>query len=211
VAPALRATALALALLGAAVLTWVGITLTWGEPFTALETQAAQAALRRELTAEFAHAARPSAAQPQIETMRRARDFRAHLRPGQAFGLIIVPRLALRMVIVEGTNEGDLARGPGHYQITNVPGEGGTIAIAGHRTTYLEPFRHIDSLRPGDTIRIVMPYGSFQYLVYSHAIVNPRDWAILRSQSFEKLVLTSCNPIYSASQRYVVYAKLETA
>jgi sortase A len=54
-----------------------------------------------------------------------------------------------------------------------------------------------------------MPYGSFRYLVYGHAVVDPRDWAILRRRSFEKLVLTSCNPIFSAAQRYVVYAKLK--
>ena len=88
---------------------------------------------------------------------RQAAAFRAGLRPGDAFGRIVIPRLGLRMVIVEGTRESDLARGPGHYRITSLPGRGGTVAIAGRRTTYLQPFRHVDELRRGDEIRTVMP------------------------------------------------------
>jgi sortase A len=119
------------------------------------------------------------------------------------------------MVVIEGTSEGDLKKGPGHYNArsgrrTSVPGLGGVIAIAGHRTTYLHPFRHIDDLRPGDGITLVMPYGTFRYRVYYHRIVDSREWRILRPRRFEKLVLTACHPLYSASHRLVVYARLKT-
>ncbi len=41
---------------------------------------------------------------------------------------------------VQGTNVGDLRKGPGHYLNTPFPGEPGNAAIAGHRTTFGAPF-----------------------------------------------------------------------
>jgi sortase A len=118
------------------------------------------------------------------------------------------------MVVVQGTSTGDLERGPGHYDAasgvdTSLPGLGAVIAIAGHRTTFLHPFRHIDDLRPGDNIYLEMPYGTFRYSVYFQRVVVPTDWSILRSRPYEKLVLTACHPLYSASHRLAVFARLE--
>jgi len=186
-----RSIAAILAVAGVAVLGWVALTLTWGEPLTAFQTARAQAALNRELNAR--------------------KPTRTRKRPpeGHALGRIIVPRLKLRMVFVEGTSRSDLAKGPGHYRITRLPGYGGTVAIAGHRTTHLRPFRHLDDLRPGNKIYLQMPYGTFRYVVYHHRIVGSRDWSILRPRRFEKLVLSACHPLYSASHRYVVFARLD--
>ena len=117
----------------------------------------------------------------------------------------------LRTVFVEGTRKSDLARGPGHYRITALPGLGGVVAVAGHRTTYRQPFRHIDRLQPGDSIVLELPYGTFRYVVYAQRIVDDRDWSILRQRPFEKLVLSACHPLHSASQRIVVFARLRTA
>jgi sortase (surface protein transpeptidase) len=41
--------------------------------------------------------------------------------------------------------------------------------------------------------------------------VDDRNWSILRPRTFEKLVLTACHPLYSADQRYVVFARLQAA
>lgn len=190
-----RRAAAVLAVAGVAVLAWVALTLAWGEPFTAVTAARAQAALREDL------ARRDEAPAPN------ARAFRRGLREGEAIGRIVVPRLGLRTVFVEGTSRRDLARGPGHYGITALPGAGGTVAIAGHRTTYLQPFRHLDRLRPGDRIVLELPYGTFRYVVYGRRIVDDQDWSILRRRSFEKLVLTACHPLHSASQRIVVFAR----
>ena len=82
------------------------------------------------------------------------------------------------------------------------------MAIAGHRTTYLAPFRHIDSLDPGDKITLKMPYGTFVYSVQKSEIVDPSDIGIIHDTGYERLVLSACNPLYSASQRYIIYARL---
>jgi sortase A len=53
-----------------------------------------------------------------------------------------------------------------------------------------------------------MPYGTFRYTVFTHRIVAADDWTILRRRGFEQLVLTACHPLYSASHRWVVFARL---
>jgi sortase A len=175
------------------------VTLVWGEPVTALKASRAQAELRTELAQQTGRQARSAIA------------YRRGLRPGDALGSIVVPRLGLTSVLVEGTSSSDLAKGPGHYRLTTLPGLGGTVAIAGHRTTYGQPFRHIDDLRAGDEIVVRMPYGTFRYAVSGHRVVEDTDWSILRRRPYEQLVLSACHPLHSASHRYVVFARLESA
>ena len=129
--------------------------------------------------------------------------------PGDALGRIEAPGMdGLNMVFVQGTDETSLELGPGHYPETAMPGQGKTVAIAGHRTTYLAPFRHIDDLKPGDKITLKMPYGTFVYSVQKSEIVDPTDVGVVHGTGYERLVLSACNPVYSAAQRYIIYAKL---
>ena len=82
------------------------------------------------------------------------------------------------------------------------------MAIAGHRTTFGAPFRHINSLRSGDAITVALPYATFHYKVFKHEIVDSDDWSIIRDRGFDTLVLSACHPLYSAEQRWIVYARL---
>ena len=208
---------------GIVLVAWVGVTLTWGDPFTSLYTSRAQDSLASQLDrtdatwreADLRQGA-PGATARDVAALIRARAlrFKRDLRDGAPIGRIRIPRIDLEMVVVQGTSTGDLEKGPGHYDAgsgvdTSLPGLGFVIAIAGHRTTFLHPFRHIDDLRPGDNIYLQMPYGTFRYSVYFRRIVVPTDWSILRPRPYEKLVLTACHPLYSASHRLVVFARLE--
>ena len=87
----------------------------------------------------------------------------------------MIPRIGASYVVVKGTGTEDLKSGPGIYPETSFPGGGSTTAIAGHRTTYLAPFRHIDSLRPGNRIMLDMPYAHFTYTVIGQRVVSPSD------------------------------------
>ena len=208
---------------GVALVAWVGVTLVWGDPFTSLYTRHAQHGLARELDRTDAtwreadrrgSTGRATTRDVAVLLRTRARRFERSLRNGVPIGRIVIPRIHLEMVVVEGTTTSDLERGPGHYDAasgvdTSLPGLGAVIAIAGHRTTFLHPFRHIDELRPGDKIYLRMPYGTFRYSVYFQRVVEPTDWSILRPRPYEKLVLTACHPLYSASHRLAVFARLE--
>ena len=88
-----------------------------------------------------------------------------------------------------------------------MPGEGKLVYIAGHRTTYGAPFRHIDTLGRGNRIFLEVPYGIFEYRVTEHAVVTPDEVDRLRSRGHEELALQASHPPYSAKQRYIVYAR----
>jgi sortase A len=89
-----------------------------------------------------------------------------------------------------------------------MPGENRLVYIAGHRTTYLAPFSHIDRLRTGDRVMLEVPYGIFVYAVTQHRIVKATDLSVLRSPRHERLELQACHPRFFATHRYIAYARL---
>jgi sortase A len=201
---------------GLVVLADVVATLLWEEPASSLYASVKQHDARGQLDqleSEFPTRADTRAAQRvhgsrrQVEVL--ARRFSRRVEDGQAIGRIVIPSIGLDIAVVQGTNTSDLQQGPGHYPSTPFPGEPGTAAIAGHRTTYLAPFRHIDSLHGGNLIRLEMPYGTLDYRVQDTKVVEPTDLAILHRTSYQRLVLTACHPLYSASQRIVAFARLD--
>ena len=121
---------------------------------------------------------------------------------------MIVPRLGLKTIVVNGTAHDDLTKGPGREMHTYMPGEDELVYVAGHRTTYLAPFAHIDSLKAGDRITFELPYATFEYEVTGHKIVTADDLAVLRSHHKELLILQACHPRFFATHRYLAYAKL---
>jgi sortase A len=176
----------------------------WQEPFTALSTRAEQKKLAAELdrsSTSLGSGSLPSA----------ARTLERRTREGDPLGRVVIPRIGAKFVFVEGTATGDLKKGPGHYADTELPGLRGTVGIAGHRTTYLAPFKKINDLKPGDPVELRMPYGTFTYAVAGTKIVSPRDVSVLRHRSGDWLVLTACHPLYSAAKRIVVSARLTRA
>jgi sortase A len=127
---------------------------------------------------------------------------------GGPVGIISIPKIGLSMMVVEGTDEVRLQAGPGHYPGTPLPGQAGNAAIAGHRTTYLAPFYHLDALVPGDQIGLTTLQGNFVYTVTGSEVVDPSDVAVVAATATPQLTLTTCNPRFSASQRLVVHAAL---
>ncbi len=131
---------------------------------------------------------------------------------GTPIGLLTIARIGMNgAAIVEGTDENQLQQGPGHYQGTPLPGQGGNTAIAGHRTTYGAPFYNLNELQPGDPIIIQTSQGTFTYRVVNAHVVSPSNTAVLDASTGPELTLTTCNPRYSAATRLVVLATLTAA
>lgn len=204
--------------LGALAVADVVTAVLWQEPITALATARTQHHLESRLKAM--ESAPPSPA--QLRALRRlpsadarvaaaARSLRRTTADGSPLGRIVFPTLGGKhFVIVAGDGTADLRKGPGVYPDTPLPGEAGTgtTAIAGHRTTYLAPFRRLNDLHKADQIELQMPYGTFTYAVEGTRIVKPSDVDVIRRVGHDRLVLTACNPLYSAAQRIVVFARL---
>jgi sortase A len=112
------------------------------------------------------------------------------------------------MILANGTDHNSLTKGPGRDRRTYMPGEGQLVYIAGHRTTYLAPFAHIERLRSGDAVTLDVPYATFRYRVFKHRIVGAHEMSVLRSHGVEVVELQACHPRFFASQRYIAYARL---
>lgn len=193
------------------------LTVLWQEPISAIYAARQQAGLDGELDdLERSLSVQPVAVpvlprarpDPAARMPALARRLRAAAGSGKAIGRLSIPRMGTNTVFVEGTGTKPLRRGPGHYSVTALPGEGDTVAIAGHRTTYGAPFKKIDRMRRGDRITVRMPYGTFTYSTVRRVIVSPENTRPLRPVGRERIVLTACHPLYSAAQRMVVTARL---
>jgi sortase A len=165
-------------------------TLLWQEPVSALVSERQQSKLGEAL------------ADPPPRVLEKKP------LPGDAIGRLEIPAIGVREYVVEGTDTANLRKGPGHYPDTPLPGERGTSAIAGHRTTYGAPFRDIDRLKRRNVITIDLPYGRYVYRVERTKIVDDSDFSVLRNVRHDRLVMTACHPLYSAAQRVVVFARL---
>lgn len=194
-----------------------GVTLVWQEPVTALIGKIKQGEVNKHYlsfnTAPLSpvqHHALASFKKIDQRIAFLARRESHEVATGDAIGRIDIAKIHADYAIIQGTDTASLEAGPGHYPATAFPGLGQTVAIAGHRTTYLAPFRHIDELRPGDHIVLKMPYAQFTYAVQYHRIVLPTALWVTKNVGYERLVLSACNPLYSAAQRIIVFAKLQS-
>jgi sortase A len=217
VRPVLRFVASVLITSGILMLVDAVLTVTWQEPVSAYFAQQDQNGLKSELKREAPQfqadkRAVASIKDQRVRLRRLAGLARRRARTGHAIGTIRLPKLGGRYAVVQGTDTDSLRKGPGHYPATSFPGQGGTVAIAGHRTTYGAPFNEIDKLKRGDEVVLEMPYGTFIYAVDHTRIVDPTELSVVnRVPGAEQLVLSACHPLYSASQRIIVFARLRMA
>jgi sortase A len=203
-----------LAATGALLVADAVATVAWQEPVSAALAARERSGLRADfaaLEASFGTIA-PAPAPQQTATERVAQlaiTLRGAARAGVPVARVSVPRIGGSWVVVQGVGAGPLAKGPGHYPTSSLPGRPGTTAFAGHRTTHGAPFRRIDELERGDPIVVRMPYGTFTYRVEGRKIVAPDAVGVLRDVGRPRLVLTACHPRWSARQRIVVSARLD--
>jgi sortase A len=169
----------------------------------------AQADLTRDLAQQWAEPA--GTASPPRTGHRPAPE---PVQPGRAFAIIEMPKIDLEKAVVEGADRDDLRKGPGHIPTTALPWEPGTFAVSGHRTTYGAPFFDLDKLAKGDAIVIRTRSWVYRYAVTRSLIVRPQDVWVLDDvrgpggKAKQTIVLTTCNPKYSARQRLIVFGDL---
>jgi len=126
---------------------------------------------------------------------------------GGVIGEMEVPRLGLKIIVVQGDSARILSRAVGHIPETALPGQSGNVALAGHRDSFFRPLRNIQS---GDVITFKTRNAEFQYQVESTAVVQPSDVSVLQASSGRTLTLITCFPFYyvgAAPNRFVVRAR----
>ncbi len=181
-----------------------------------LERTYAARAAAFDTAARAASAATQAQRDPEARMQRLANLYRHQTKPGEPIGRLLIPRLGINVIVTQGsTGRGSLnprsdvnylRGGPVHYGVTPLPGQGQPFAVAGHRTTYGAPFYRLDRLRHGDQIVVIMPYGRFTYRVTKLTRVRSSDVTVLADRGYG-LVLTTCDPPYSAARRLIVWGR----
>ena len=202
--------------MGVVLLAEVAVTLVWQEPLSALSARGDQNDLSEQLRkAESAALAAPTGFAVREREgpwppcshggtgAMRSRASRWAGSRSRAW--------ALNYVFVAGVSSGIAAEGPGALLADRPAGGARHVGIAGHRTTYLAPFRRMDELRRGDEVVVRMPYGRFRYRVQGSIVVSPANTAPLRRARYARLALTTCTPLFSAAKRLIVTARLRSS
>lgn len=132
----------------------------------------------------------------------------AKISPEDMLTRVMIPKINLDAIVVEGASRTQLSEGPGHMKETATPGQPGNAVITGHRDTF---FRHIYELNKGDDILVRRAGQLFRYQVTGKRIVLPEDVSVLRQTTDPQLTLITCYPTYyigPAPKRLVVFSKL---
>jgi len=130
---------------------------------------------------------------------------------GALVGRLVIPKLHLRAIVREGTDEDTLDVALGHVPGTALPGQSGNVGIAGHRDTL---FRCLRNISKNDRIVLQTTYGNYTYFVERTNIVKPRDVGVLASGTGSEITLITCYPfryVGSAPDRFIVKARLDSA
>ena len=127
---------------------------------------------------------------------------------GDPIAKIRIPSIGVNRTVVSGVSLDQLKRGPGHYPESPLPGQKGNVAIAGHRTTYGQPFHNVDKIKLGDQVILQTMQGEFVYEVTESIIVKPNQVEILDDKGDNRVTLIACHPKYSAAERLIIIGKL---
>jgi sortase A len=192
----------------------------WGSNVAAKQTWTSSTS---ELQSEFEQKykalleANPSVSPAEIKLSEKPKS-------GKPFALLYAPSLwpnNKSVPILEDTSDRVLAKGIGHYTETNLPGEVGNFAIAGHRATHGEPFAQFQLFKRGDKVTVETLAGKYVYALVADIKVLPEDvWVIGPKPAVEALnsypadakfiTLTTCDPRWSSEKRWVWFGVQES-
>ena len=127
------------------------------------------------------------------------------LDPELVWAMLEMPDIDVESPVVKGTSQELLAKAPGWYTETALPGEGNT-AIAGHRTMYGAPFRNLSKLKPGSIIILTYDQSTYRYRVVEVALISSNDWSVIKDVGYPALTLTTCTG--NDEKRLAVRARL---
>lgn len=125
----------------------------------------------------------------------------------RAIGRIDIPRVGVRAIVREGTDDETLALAVGHLPGTAIPGQRGNSVLAGHRDTF---FRGLRDIRVNDDILLLVPPLIYEYRVESLRVIEPEETRVLDATKDEALTLVTCYPfqyVGHAPKRFIVRAK----
>ncbi len=179
-----------------------------------LGASGSQSDARREFAARLSTAKNAAAKNAPVAPAGGVKDpaatpIPAAVESGTPMARLMIKKIGLDQVVVEGTAGSSLRKGPGHFASTPLPGQPGNSVIAAHRVGAGAAFAQIDQLTNGDRIEVTTLQGTFVYRVRGQTVVGSGDHHMFTDRSDDRLTLTSAHPKYSVKQQYVVWATLD--
>ena len=126
----------------------------------------------------------------------------------EQYGRLTCDELNISSPVFFGDRSNILEKGAGQYSGSSLPGEGGTILIGAHDTTY---FENLENVKKGQVFEFTTEYGIYEYEVTKTKIYDEDmyDEAYDLSADKEQLVLYTCYPFGelngTKTQRMFVY------
>lgn len=131
---------------------------------------------------------------------------------GTKYGTIKIPKIDVDLPVYYGDTLDILKKGVGHSSGSYFPGEGGSIIYMGHNSKKM--FRRFSELQIGNEIQVSTTYGEFNYKIYDMQLIKETEVDKLPIQKEKEILMVyTCYPFNNigyATQRYVVYAELES-
>ena len=131
---------------------------------------------------------------------------------GTKYATIKIPKIDVELPVYYGDTLDILKKGVGHSSGSYFPGEGGSIIYMGHNSKKM--FRRFSELQKGNEIEVTTTYGDFKYKIYDMQLIKETEVDKLPIQEEKEILMVyTCYPFNNigyATQRYVVYAELES-
>lgn len=116
---------------------------------------------------------------------------------GEPLFKLEIPRIEVRNIVVYGSSEQALRKGPGLVERTAMPGGQGNTVISAHRDYY---FWRLNELEPGDQVRITTDAGTFLYSVTDKKVIKETQTEIMDPTSEPTVTLVTCWPLIFAGR-----------
>lgn len=127
---------------------------------------------------------------------------------GAPVAKLVIPRLGIERVILEGTDRSILAKGPAHVPGSPLPGSDGNAVIRGHRLLWSGPFRDLDTLGLGAEIHVQTLSGKSVYLVVGVFRQSGKRIDMFEQTALPYLTLVTSDPPLRADGTLVVRAAM---
>ncbi|WP_236609501.1 class E sortase [Leifsonia xyli] len=142
----------------------------------------------------------------------------------ETFAVLYIPRLgvewkrSIRQTVDVQRVLNSYTAGVGHYADTQMPGEIGNFAVAGHDSGWGNAFIDLSKLQIGDRIYVQTKDGWYTYVFRNFEYVQPSAIQVIAAvprhpevEPVERLMtITTCNPPFHAGERLIAYNVFES-
>jgi sortase A len=201
---------------GVLVLLFLGWQIWWNNLVTSGQQSSAAAQQSQKWIDDALKAPKPA---PDTTTAQVDPPVIAKPAPYEAFAVIYIPRLGadwkrtIRQTVDTERVLNSYTAGVGHYIDTQLPGQVGNFAVAGHDSGWGNTFIDLSKLHIGDRIYVQTKDGWYTYTFRNFEFVQPSAVGVLLpvprhpgAQPVERLMtITTCNPPFHAGERLIAY------